>query len=136
MSRFNRRHKMFGHLLSGRYKALIVNGSGNGYLKTVCDYVHLNPARSSLLSPEEPLSAYRWSSWPAYLKLPGKRPAWLRVDRLLEEYRIPKDSAAGRRHLAAGLEQWHPAEENGVYKAIQRGCFLASVKGSNLTFDT
>ena len=26
-SRFNRRHKLFGHLFSGRYKALIVKGS-------------------------------------------------------------------------------------------------------------
>jgi REP element-mobilizing transposase RayT len=32
-SRFNRRHKLFGHLFSGRYKALIVDGSGDGYLK-------------------------------------------------------------------------------------------------------
>jgi len=40
--RFNRRHKVFGHLFSGRYKALVVDGGGNGYLKTVCDYVHLN----------------------------------------------------------------------------------------------
>jgi REP element-mobilizing transposase RayT len=34
-SRFNRRHKRFGPLFSGRYKALIVDGSGNGYLRTV-----------------------------------------------------------------------------------------------------
>jgi len=27
-SRFNRRHKEFGHLFSGRYKALIVDGNG------------------------------------------------------------------------------------------------------------
>jgi REP element-mobilizing transposase RayT len=32
-SRFNRRHKLFGHLFSGRYKSLIVGGSGSGYLK-------------------------------------------------------------------------------------------------------
>ena len=38
--RFNPRHKRFGHVFSGRYKALIVEGSGNGYLRTVCDYVH------------------------------------------------------------------------------------------------
>jgi REP element-mobilizing transposase RayT len=50
--RFNRRHKLFGHLFSGRYKALIVDGSGTGYLKTVCDYVHLNPARAKLLGLE------------------------------------------------------------------------------------
>ena len=51
-ARFNRRHKLFGHLFSGRYKALVVDGSGNGYLKTVCDYVHLNPARAKLPTSE------------------------------------------------------------------------------------
>jgi REP element-mobilizing transposase RayT len=63
-ARFNRRHKFFGHLFSGRYKTLIVDGSGTGYLKTVCDYVHLNRARARLLTPEQPLAEYRWSSWP------------------------------------------------------------------------
>jgi len=29
--RFNRRHKLYGHLFSGRYQSLIVDGSGNGY---------------------------------------------------------------------------------------------------------
>src|SRR6184192_1365000 len=46
---FNRRHKLSGHLFCGRYKSLIVEGSGNGYLKIVCDYVHLNPVRAKLL---------------------------------------------------------------------------------------
>ena len=31
--RFNRRHREFGHLFSGRYQALLVDGSRNGYLK-------------------------------------------------------------------------------------------------------
>jgi hypothetical protein len=35
--RFNLRHKLCGHLFAGRYKALIVEGSGNGYLRTACD---------------------------------------------------------------------------------------------------
>jgi len=35
--RFNRRHKLTGHLFSGRYKSLIVDGSGSGYLRTVGD---------------------------------------------------------------------------------------------------
>jgi hypothetical protein len=29
---------------------------------TVCDYVHLNPARAKVLKPEQPLSAFGWSS--------------------------------------------------------------------------
>ncbi len=45
-SRCNRRPKLFGPLFSGRSKSLIVDGSGSGYLKSVGDYVHLNPARA------------------------------------------------------------------------------------------
>src|SRR5437867_685099 len=45
-SRFNRRHKLSGHLFSGRYKSLVGDGSGDGYLRMVCDYVHLNPVRA------------------------------------------------------------------------------------------
>ena len=57
--RFNRRHKQFGHLFGGRYKALVVDGSGDGYLKTVCDYVHLNPARAKLLAEGQRLLEIR-----------------------------------------------------------------------------
>ena len=30
-------------------------GSGSGYLRTVCDYVHLNPVRAGLIEPEAEL---------------------------------------------------------------------------------
>ena len=43
--RLNNRHKLAGHVLSGRYKAQLVDGSGTGYLRTACYYVHLNPVR-------------------------------------------------------------------------------------------
>jgi len=46
--RFNRRHKVFGHLFSGRYQTLPVDGSGSGYLRPACDFVHLNPVRAKL----------------------------------------------------------------------------------------
>lgn len=121
-ARFNRRHRLSGHLFSGRYKALVVDGSGSGYLKTVCDYVHLNPARAKLLTPEQRLTEYSWSSWPEYLRSPAKRWPWLRVDRLLGEYGVPQDSAAGRRYLAAQLEQRRAAE--GDYRPVRRGWCL------------
>src|SRR6266853_4762428 len=99
-SRYNRRHKEFGHLFGGRYKSLVVDGSGDGYLKTVCDYVHLNPARAKLLSREQSLRDFRWSSYPLYLSAPSKRPTWLQAGRLLGEWRIPKDSPSGREFFA------------------------------------
>ncbi|MCL5096517.1 MAG: transposase [Candidatus Omnitrophica bacterium] len=123
-SRFNRRHKLFGHLFSGRYKSLIVDGSGSGYLKSVCDYVHLNPARAKLVAMDAPLASFAWSSWPAYLLAPSKRPAWLRVDRLLGEWGIPKDSRAGRQRLEQALEERRGAEEGEEFKPIRRGWCL------------
>ena len=122
--RFNRRHKLFGHLFSGRYKSLVVDGSGTGYFKTVCDYVHLNPARARLLSSEEALRTYRWSSWPEYLKSPRRRWEWLRVDRLLGEYRVPKDSKAGRHYLEQRVEERRVAEDTEAYRAVRRGWCL------------
>ena len=123
-SRFNRRHKLFGHLFSGRYKALIVDGSESGYLKSVCDYVHLNPARAKLVAADQPLRSFAWSSWPAYLLAPSKRPAWLRVDRLLGEWGIPKDSPAGRQRLEQALEERRGAEDGEEFKPIRRGWCL------------
>src|SRR3954471_22378603 len=102
--RFNRRHKVFGPLFSGRYKALPVDGSGNGYLRTACDYVHLNPVRAKLLKPEQRLRDFGWSSYPDYLKEAKARPKWLRVDRVLGECGIPSDSAAGRRQWEQRME--------------------------------
>jgi REP element-mobilizing transposase RayT len=125
-NRFNRRHKLTGHLFAGRYKAMLVDGSGNGYLKTVCDYVHLNPARAKLLQPEQPLADFVWSSWPAYLLAPSKRPAWLRVDRLLGEHGIPKDSPAGRRELEMRVEAQRASEDGGRFQTLRRGWCLGS----------
>jgi len=123
-SRFNRRHKLFGHLFSGRYKSLIVDGSGNGYLKTVCDYVHLNPARARLIGEQSRLEDYRWSSYGDYLKTPSKRLGWVRVDRLLGEMRIPQDSAAGRRQFQLLMEQRSQEEIPEEWQKVRRGWCL------------
>jgi len=117
-SRFNHRHHQCGHLFSGRYKARPVDGSGNGYLKTVCDYVHLNPVRAGLLQPGQPLQEFPWSSYRLYLE-PALRPPWLRAERLLGEWRIPKDSPAGRRVFAQGMEARRL--ENAEFAGMEHG---------------
>jgi len=125
-ARFNRRHQYFGHLFSGRYKSLIVDGSGDGYLRTVCDYVHLNPARAQLLKPAHQLRDYPWSSYPAYLQPRSQRPKWLRVDRVLGEAGIPKDSPAGRQEFGKRMElrRWEDNPE--LWKQLRRGWALGS----------
>jgi putative transposase len=123
--RFNARRKVFGHLFSGRYKALIVDGSGNGYLKTVCDYVHLNPVRAGLLTAEEPLEAYRWSSYPLYLS-EGPRPLWLRIDRLLGEWRIAWNTPGAGREFAAVMEARRQGELEQEFTPVRRGWCLGS----------
>jgi hypothetical protein len=122
--RFNRRHKLTGHLFGGRYKALAVDGSGSGYLRTVCDYVHLNPVRARLLTPEQPLRDYCWSSLVEYLKPTAQRPAWLRVDRLLGEMGIPKDSPAGRREFEQAMEQRRALELDADFARLRRGWYF------------
>jgi REP element-mobilizing transposase RayT len=62
--RFNRRRQLFGHQFSGRYKALIIDERGGDYLRTACDYVHLNPVRAGLVPADQPLTSFPWSSYP------------------------------------------------------------------------
>ncbi len=123
---YNIRHKLCGHLFAGRYKALVVEGSGNGYLRTVCDYVHLNPVRAKLLRDEQPLESYPWSSYGLYLKGPEQRPAWLRVDRLFGERRIPGDTEAGRKEFTAQMELRRAEETTADYDQLRRDWILGS----------
>lgn len=123
----NHRHKLVGHVLSGRYKSQLVEGSGNGYLRTACDYVHLNPVRARLLRSGERLLSYPWSSFGAYLAAPEHRPQWVRVDRLLGEDGIQEDSPAGRQRFEAWMERRRGEETDpAVLGAMQRGWCLGS----------
>ena len=80
--------------------------------------------RASLLQPEEPLQQYRGSGYPAYLRRPKQRPAWLRVDRVLGEMGIPKDSAAGRKEFARRMEERRKQALPEDYKSIRRSWCL------------
>jgi len=67
--RFNRRHRLTGHLFQGRYKAIPIEEGD--YLLRVSDYIHLNPVRAGLVDWEkggDVLKGYLWSS---YLEIAG-----------------------------------------------------------------
>jgi putative transposase len=102
--RFNRRHRLSGHLFGDRYKSLLIDESDPSYLRTVCDYVHLNPARARIIDKEQPLQSYTWSSYPAYLIRAKARPPWLRCDRLLGEHGLGQGSRRSRLEFCRRME--------------------------------
>jgi REP element-mobilizing transposase RayT len=57
---FNRLHRRTGHLLQGRYKAILVEKES--YLLELCRYVVLNPVAARMADAP---SAWRWSSFPS-----------------------------------------------------------------------
>lgn len=93
--RYNRRHRLVGHLFQGRYKALLVDPDEPEYARVVSDYIHLNPARAGLeVVGEKGLEGYPWSSYPVFLK-PGRKPGWLNVEAVMSwhgwDWRSPGD---------------------------------------------
>lgn len=124
--RFNRRHQLIGHLFSGRYKSLIIDERGGDYLRTACDYVHLNPIRAGLMPLDQPLRNYAWSSYPLYLE-PARRPSWLRVDRLLGAHGIQSDTAEDRVHFQQRMEKRRCESETAdPWAAFRRGWKLGA----------
>lgn len=130
--RLNHRHKLCGHVFSGRYKSLVVDGSSDGYLRTVCDYTHLNPVRARLLAPSSRLLEYPWSSFGLYLADPKYRPNWLRVDRLLGEHGLHQDTAATRREFERRMETRRAEEgDPAQWKGVRRGWCLGGNEFKN-----
>lgn len=58
--RFNQRHQKVGHLLQGRYKAILVDK--DNYLLELCRYVVLNPVRANIVKDPKD---WKWSSYQA-----------------------------------------------------------------------
>jgi REP element-mobilizing transposase RayT len=128
--RFNFRHKQWGHLFQGRYKALLVDSDGD-YFQTVSAYIHLNPARAKCFDLEGgKLADYPLSSYPLFLR-PAKRPDWLAVERTLGGMSLQDDSAGRakyRQHLHKRVAEIacsdKPWEADERWASIRRGwCF-------------
>src|SRR5258708_5725004 len=129
--RYNGRHKILGHLFQGRYKAVIVDGrQEENYFQVVSTYIHLNPARAKLIRiGQERLKRYRWSSYPWYLNRAGKRPAWLRTDRVMGSLRLgPKDGRGYEAYIEGRVlelaSQAGRKELDAQWKVLRRGWYV------------
>ena len=96
---FNRRHSRVGHVLQGRYKAVLVDK--DAYLLELSRYIVLNPVRARLCA-----SAGEWE-WSSYRAVMGKAPAadWLAVADTLATFGSTRGPArrAYARFVAAGV---------------------------------
>ena len=78
--RFNRRHRQVGHVLQGRYKAIVVDK--DRYLLELIRYVVLNPVRAKMVKAP---AHWPWSSYRATAGL-SAAPGWLAVLQVLEHF--------------------------------------------------
>ena len=96
--RFNARHRLSGHLFQGRYKSVVVDPQESRYFAVLSDYIHLNPVRAGMVTLEQRLFDFPWSSYPLYVKKAG-RPSWFEPRVVLGEAGLD-DTAGGRRAYA------------------------------------
>jgi putative transposase len=84
---FNTKRRRAGHLLQGRYKAILVEA--DVYAKELSRYIHLNPVRAGIV--ERP-GDFPWSSYAAYI---GKAepPPWLARDFVLAYFGVARRKA-------------------------------------------
>jgi len=124
--RFNRRHRLSGHLFAGRYKSLLIDDESPDYLRAACDYVHLNPARAGMIGRLQPLESYAWSSYGEYLAPAATRPGWLRVDRLLGAHGVARDRRRGRLEFGRRCEALRHAPDAAGHDELRHGWRLGA----------
>jgi len=95
---FNRRHRRSGHLLQGRFKAILVER--DPHLLELCRYVVLNPVRAGMAA-----GAGSWP-WSSYRATAGRAaaPSWLEVEWTLSQFSSTRSRARElyRRFVAEG----------------------------------
>jgi len=100
--RINRRYKRCGHLLQGRFKAMLIEK--DRYLLEAARYIVLNPVRAGICgNPGD----WKWSSYQATAGLTGK-PDFLETDWILK--RFSRRRAQAERLYAAFVAEGIAAE--------------------------
>lgn len=104
---FNRRHQRVGHVLQGRYKAILVEQ--DTYLLQLARYIVLNPVRANLVQNAAE------SVWSSYQAVMGKAstPDWLAVDDILAMFHSQLGPArrAYARFVRDGIGEADPYDE-------------------------
>ena len=122
---FNVKRNRAGHLLQGRYKAILVEK--DTYALALSRYIHLNPVKAGIVKrPEE----YRWASYCAYIEKSNKD--WIDTGFLLRQF--SGDLAKSRRrfmkftHEGIKKELEDPAAQSFAGMILGREEFVKQVR--------
>jgi REP element-mobilizing transposase RayT len=120
--RFNRRHRMVGHLFQGRYKAILVQK--DSYLRELTRYVVLNPLRANMVKA---LEDWRWSSY-AFVTGQEAVPRWLDADWLLGQFGTERSKALHgyREFVMSGKDVPSPLQETRYQLMLGDDAFVES----------
>ena len=119
---FNRRHQRVGHVLQGRFKAIVVDRES--YLLELCRYVVLNPVRTKRTRK---LDTYPWSSYRATAGL-GPTPPCLTVDWVLAQF--GRQRAAAQRKYQVFVAEGIARARHGM--RFEARCCSATSGSSNV----
>ena len=128
---FNVKRARSGHLLQGRYKAILVEI--DGYAKELSRYLHLNPVRAKIVqAPEE----YPWSSYRDYIGM-RHAPGWLYRDFILGcfDANLPRAQERYRGFVMALVDQTYASPLEAVSGSTLLGSvdFISFVKTTYLS---
>ena len=116
---YNRKYRKVGHLLQGRYKAILCQS--DQYLAELVRYIHLNPVRAKMVRKPQ---AFHYSSHRAYVGL--DEPGVMDIEAVLRHFGATKKLARERFDLfvRAGMKLGHRDE---FYRA-EEGRILGSAE--------
>lgn len=123
---FNRRHDLVGHVLQGRYKAILVQKET--YLLELARYVVLNPVRAGMVaSPRD----WKWSSYRATVG-DANGHDWLTTAALLAHFGDCRDAALQcyRKFIHDGIGLTSPLESVRYRLFLGDADFIARHAGS------
>ena len=127
---FNAKRKRSGHLLQGRYKALLVDI--DEYAQELSRYIHLNPVKAGMVEKPE---QYKWSSYRYYINV-NNSPKWLCTDFILSLFSRKASVARKqyRRFVEAMLDVEYESPFKNVFASTILGdrSFINQIRESHL----
>lgn len=123
---FNHSQKSDGPLFRGRYKSLPI--SEEDYLLRLSRYIHQNPLKANIVSK---LSAYRWSSYPAYIET-AVVPGWLTLETVIRRFKKMRKKALSYKQF---IELENDDELNKIHEKHKLAPVLGNQKFVEMIFN-